>query len=208
MGLARRQRNPWQRVLKWFNGYDEKSPNVSNGIMSLFNVNDSNYIWTASTARAAYRRRSDGYDSGTMDYDMKFDESAWPEKLEIDYASGATGDMKKLRVGCVCDRGSNSKRLEHAWNLGTPDWDATLLPVRYGKGFLGRYESWNGSGSSWTKAASDDGQGVFEMLAGLQWNGLGDHSSNSVKGTSFMQTSNQDGKGLGSLSELEKLKIY
>ncbi len=207
VGLARRQRNPWQRVLSWFNNYDAQSPNVSSGLMSLFNVNPDNFLWTASTARAAYRRRSDGFDSGTLDYDMKFDVSAWPDTLEIDYASGATKDLKSLRVGCVCGKGDNAKRLEHAWNLGTPDWDATLLPVRYSKGFLGKYESWNGGGSSWSGGAPE-GETVFEILGGLKWNGLGEHGSNEIRGSTIMQITNQAGRGLGSLGELQKLKIY
>ena len=251
VGLARRQRNPWQRVLSWFNGYDSKSPNVSSGLLSLFNVNPSNYMWTVSTARAAYRRRTDGvygsdgddgggglwdtnmvmqatqtisqlkghggggssggtsnwHSSHTMGYDVKFDGSAWPDALEIDYASGASGDLKKLRVGCVCDKGDNKQRLEQAWNLGTPDWDATLLPVRFAKGYGAKYESWKESGGIWS-GGSGEGQGAFSILGGLTWNGLGDHSSSSMPGSEVMNIINQDGKSLGSLQELEKLKIY
>ena len=206
VGLARRQRNPWQRLLSWFNNYDADSPNLSNGLMSLFNVNDSNFLWTTSTARAAYRRPNDS-SLGSLSYDMRFDVSAWPEALEIDYASGASKEMKQLRVGCVCDKGDNAKRLRQAWNLGTPDWDATLLPVRYSKDYISKYESWKENGGSWT-TASNEGQGVFEILSGMSWNGLGEHSSLSVPGSAIMQTTNQDGKELGNLKELLKLKIY
>ena len=238
VGLARRQRNPWQRVLSWFNDFDAASPNVSSGIMSLFNINPDNHIWTASTARAAYRRPCDGLDGNHADYDMKYDVSAWPNALDIEHAEvfegissnldptamiSTTADLVKDikdngfisrnysqdatdRVGCVCGKGDNSKRLEHAWNLGTPDWDATLLPVRYAKGFIGKYESINGNGCNWT--GSRGGETVFETLGGLKWKGLGDSSSNELRGTTIMQLTNQDGKELGNMAELQKLKIY
>ncbi len=218
VGLARRQRNPWQRFLSWFYEFDAKSPNVSSGLMSLFNVKDSNYIWTASTARAAYRRRADKINGAGDDgvaswhtshptgYDMKFDVSAWPEALQVSPGHGASKDLKKLRVGCVCGK-NNEKRLEVAWNLGTYYWDATLLPVRYAKGYIGKYESLKGSSANWTSTGGD-GQGVFEMLGGLHWNGVGKNSSSTVSGQSILSIENQDGKELGDLQELQKLKIY
>ncbi|MBR0458895.1 MAG: hypothetical protein IJJ26_06635 [Victivallales bacterium] len=247
VGLARRQRNPWQRIISWLHAYDYNSPNLSSGIFSLFNVNADNYQWTVSTARAAYRRRTDGvgstssdsgghlplvwetagegplglhlgggqeggtsaaswHDSHATGYDMKFDASAWPNALKINYASGASGDLKKLRVGCVCGRGDNHSRLEHAWNLGTTDWDATLLPVRYAKGHLAKYESWKESGASWS-ASNGEGSSVFGLLGGLKWSGFGENTG-SVSGASIMQTTNQEDRPLGSLEELEKLKIY
>ena len=137
---------------------------------------------------------------------MKFDASAWPNALKINYASGASGDLKKLRVGCVCGRGDNHSRLEHAWNLGTTDWDATLLPVRYAKGHLAKYESWKESGASWS-ASNGEGSSVFGLLGGLKWSGFGENTG-SVSGASIMQTTNQEDRPLGSLEELEKLKIY
>ncbi|MBQ9369161.1 MAG: hypothetical protein IJT83_15365, partial [Victivallales bacterium] len=247
VGLARRQRNPWQRVLSWFNNYDANSPNVSNGLMSLFNINPDNFIWTASTARAAYRRyknvaanggssswlnldnvnvigamppslfSQNGWngsgqsnapqEQGERSYDMKYDVSAWPEALKIDYGSGSTGAMKKLRVGCVCDKGDNMERLQYAWNLGTPDWDATLLPVRYSKGYMSKYEAWKEGAGPWAGGVPD-GESVFEILAGLKWNGFGDHSSNEIRGVNIMQTTNQEGRGLGNVRELQNLKIY
>jgi len=248
VGLARRQRNPWQKFMAVLAAYNPKSDNLSSGLMSLFNVKEGNYLWTASTARAAYRRRTDGLISSTSQesssnydylnaiasvqtwklgggskdetttvetwhsqhptgYDMKFDVSAWPDALKIDYGPGASGDMKKLRVGCVCKDRDNQERLKQAWNLGTPDWDATLLPVRYSKGHLAKYESWKGEGCAWP-GANGEGAGIFNLLAGLNWNGLGEHASESVPGRAIMQTINQEGKGLGSLDELEKLKIY
>ncbi|MCQ2403563.1 MAG: Tad domain-containing protein [Lentisphaeria bacterium] len=214
VGLARRQRNPWQRIMAWFYDYDAKSPNLSSGLMSLFNVKKDNFLWTASTARAAYRRNSDGIDSGELNYDMKFDSSVFPDALEIDYAGDATSEMKKLRVGCVCDKGDNQARLEKSWNLSTPDWDATLLPVRYSKNHIGKYESWkNGSGSAnWNAAANDgdasDNGGVFRMLAGEKWSGFGDNAPDSTAGSNIMGSENIYSTELNSWDELEKLKIY
>jgi Na+-transporting methylmalonyl-CoA/oxaloacetate decarboxylase gamma subunit len=213
VGLARRQRNPWQRVMQWFHDYDANSPNVSNGLLSLFNVNKDNFLWTVSTARAAYRRRSDGFDSGEANYDMKYDVSAYPDALEIDYASDATSGMKKLRVGCVCEKGDNKARLERAWNLGTPDWDATLLPVRYAKRHISKYETWNGaSAGKWDVAGQDMGQeqakGAFETLADLRWFGFGEQAETSTQGYNVMQSVYIDGKELENWRALEKLKIY
>ncbi|HQL86326.1 MAG: hypothetical protein BWX73_03000 [Lentisphaerae bacterium ADurb.Bin082] len=213
VGLARRQRNPWQRVMQWFYDYDANSPNVSNGLMSLFNVNKDNFLWTASTARAAYRRRSDGFDSGEANYDMKYDVSAYPDALEIDYASGASSGMRKLRVGCVCEKGDNKARLGRAWNLGTPDWDATLLPVRYAKRYISKYETWNGDGAGkWDTARQDMGQeqakGAFETLADLRWFGFGEQAETSTSGQNVMQSVYIDGKELENWRALEKLKIY
>ena len=138
---------------------------------------------------------------------MKYDVSAWPEALKIDYGSGSTGAMKKLRVGCVCDKGDNMERLQYAWNLGTPDWDATLLPVRYSKGYMSKYEAWKEGAGPWAGGVPD-GESVFEILAGLKWNGFGDHSSNEIRGVNIMQTTNQEGRGLGNVRELQNLKIY
>ncbi len=215
VGLARRQRNPWQRIMSWFYGYDAKSPNLSSGLMSLFNVKKDNFLWTASTARAAYRRNSDGLDSGELNYDMKFDASTFPDALEIDYADDATSDMKALRVGCVCDNDDNKARLEKSWNLSTPDWDATLLPVRYSRNFIGKYESWKNKGgaTNWTAVTRDSGDdsdegGVFRMLAGEKWMGFGDNASDVTAGRNIMGSENIYGLALNNWDELEKLKIY
>ncbi|MBR4219664.1 MAG: hypothetical protein IKR81_00835, partial [Victivallales bacterium] len=64
-----------------------------------------------------------------------------------------------------------------------------------------------GGGSSWMGGAAE-GESVFEILAGLKWNGLGDNSDNEVRGVNIMQTTNQAGKSINSLTELQKLKIY
>ena len=64
-----------------------------------------------STARAAYRRVADGL-SGEAINDMKYDVSAYPDALEIDYASGASSGMRKLRVGCVCEKGDTKRAWE------------------------------------------------------------------------------------------------
>ena len=207
VGLARKQRNPWQKLLNLFDGVQKpESPNPSRGLMTLFNVHDGNYLWTVSTARAAYRRRSDGWDGQSLSYDVKFDSSVFPDALKINYAEEATSDMRELRVGCVCTDGENKERLRHAWNLCTPDWEATLIPVRYSRAYLGKYEHWNAPNStvSWAPLG-EGGARVFQMMSDMDWNGFDD---TSMPGSAITHPVDIRGKQLNNLQQLERLKIY
>ncbi len=209
VGLARRQRNPWQAFMRWFFEFDAESPNVSRGLMSFFNVKPENYQWTASTARAAYRRRSDGWRRGEAAYQVAFDVSAWPDALDIKYAPKASGELKRLRVGCVCGDGENRQRLQKAWNLCTPDWEATLLPVRYAHGHVAKTESWKDDDPGTWQESQAARSGVFDALAGQGWKRL-DGSGTEVGGASVMSSLSIEGRELGggSLNEIERMKVY
>ena len=171
--------------------------------MSVFNVTEDNYMWTASAARAAYRRAADGEGYA---YEVVYDKIAYPEALAINYASGASGDMKKLRIGCIHKDHSNQERLEKSWNLWTPEWDATLLPVRYARAQHSEYDSLQGGAPVWNEAPLE----LFQTLSELEWNSFDGASRPGVRLMESRSIDNGErfrGKHLQNWRQLEQLKI-
>ncbi|MBP5639447.1 MAG: hypothetical protein J6X55_08205, partial [Victivallales bacterium] len=122
-------------------------------------------------------------------------------------SSAATADLKDLRVGCVCRDGDNQERLKHAWNLCTPDWEATLLPVRYSRAHIGKYEHWSAPNSTvlWQAMTENTSSGVMQMMSEQTWNDFG---NSSLPGSAITHPVNINNKELNNLLELERLKIY
>ena len=204
VGLARRATNPWTSFLRKVEEWaDQNAANPRRGLMSVFNVTEDNYMWTASAARAAYRRAADGEGYA---YEVVYDKIAYPETLAINYASGASGDMKKLRIGCIHKDHSNQERLEKSWNLWTPEWDATLLPVRYARAQHSEYDSLQGGAPVWNEAPLE----LFQTLSELEWNSFDGASRPGVRLMESRSIDNGErfrGKHLQNWRQLEQLKI-
>ncbi len=199
VGLARRQRNPWIRLLTW----GENAVNYHNGLFSLFDLpTEDNFMWTVSTARAAYRRKDDPENL----YDVRFDTVADPGQLDLDYGPGAPSEWRdeSMRIGCAC---GNGERLARAWNLCTSDWDATLLPVPYSRK-LAKFDSMTEDGAvSWGEAEAE-GQRLPDVFNSLNAGGTWMNFSGSTKSADeIMRPVNVHGAALG-LEELIQNKVY
>lgn len=129
VALARKQRNPWQRMLGGVLG--NKDGAMTNGLYSVFSPADAgNRIVAFSASRAAYHfhpsQMADGKygvkDGPAREFETRYD--AVTDNVTID------GPLAGQGVGCVCGN-ENAKRYARCWNLCETDWDATLLPVRF-----------------------------------------------------------------------------
>ena len=163
VGLAKKQRNPWQRLLQTplRKILPESDTIVRNGIYSA--------------ARAAYHyhpsqlANNDPYyveERGKREYETRYD--AVCDNVSV-YPTGLAPD-----VGCVCDYDNtikNSHRYARCWNLCETDWDATLLPLRFScvsaTDASGKpYDSYVGNVVTWSDAIAGK-QNVF-LYAAMQ----------------------------------------
>lgn len=138
VGLARRQRNPFRRMMAWRAGSEgavESSPSLYEPFSPQPGAN--RFLVALSTARAAWAPRPDhpvtGLESMNAqegqrapgNYEPRYD-AVTDHKFEIE-----GGGLFGSRVGCVCGKPKTHKRLKRMWNLSQTDWDATLLPLRH-----------------------------------------------------------------------------
>ena len=151
VGLARRQRNPWQWLLNF--GKSKSSTQEKTGIYSAFDPTDDGYMVAFSAARAAFRHSASP--GGVRDYETRYDSvchnALGNSKLELDGDDG-------FGCGCPCNNDKNLNRLNRCWNLCTSDWDATLLPLAYAYSSGTEYDSMAPGESEWEsiKAREDD----------------------------------------------------
>jgi hypothetical protein len=157
VGLARRQRNPFARLLSWKKGegQEEEQP-ARPSLYEPFSPQPGadRFLVALSTARAAWAPRPDDPVTGmeTMNtgtapgqYDPRWDavtdnHSKSPKFKGVDGSHG----------GCVCGV-DTEKRLKRMWNLSQTDWDATLLPLRHAYDSHSHYDSAENlkDGSTW-----------------------------------------------------------
>ena len=156
VGLARKQRNPFSRILNAVagavsQGYDNTG---EKGIYSAFNPVTNGYLVAFSAARAAHRfhpstsaiawtkSHRDAPDlaerPGVGEYETRYD--AVCDDIRYDGNGNNVhrfnvrcndDNLLEMRVGCVCNDVDNGARFARCWNLCETDWDATLLPLRY-----------------------------------------------------------------------------
>lgn len=168
VALARKQRNPWQRLLGGVLG--DKDGAMTSGIYSAFSpAGSGNRLVAFSASRAAYHfhpskmavDKYDVKDGAAREFETRYD--AVTDNVEID------GPLSGQGVGCVCGR-ENAKRYARCWNLCETDWDATLLPVRFAyEGTSSLYDS-AASGApnvNWTATANVN---VFREAAADKYN--------------------------------------
>ena len=117
-------------------------------------------------------------------------------------------NSKTVGQGCICDK---TEPLKSIWNLCTPDWEGTLLPVRYAAG----YESpFNGTPSEddfeWQECAAETYK-LFGMAGDAKWGSLAHEGTlqtdpNTVRGSGIMNSALPNGKKLN-VSGLQGAKI-
>ncbi len=174
IGVAEKQTNP----LAWLLGRAEK------GWGSVFRQptelgEESNYFTAMSAARAGVRYP---HTVDVREYAQYFDDSAETDQLTWRNPSAAAD----LGIGCVCVP-ENADKLARQWNLCTPDWDATLIPLRYARSASrnGRWENAGGTAqnpflnTAWQRL-SDDGRPALGI------------PQNRVNRNGAMEVSNRD----------------
>lgn len=159
VGLARKQKNPFLRLLAKGVGVDRPS------IYEPFSPQEGSdkFVVALSAARAAWAPRPDKPVTGmeTMNdgrppgnYEPRFDEVT----------------EHKFGFQCPCGEDETEDRLLRMWNLSQTDWDATLLPLRHA--FAGHlpYDSYVNltDGSAWEY--QDERTNAVVRLTGLLHN--------------------------------------
>lgn len=167
VGLARRQRNPWQWLLN-FGRYRSSSTREREGIYSAFDPTADGYSVAFSAGRAAFRHPANG--AGTREYETRYDSVCHnePGSSKFKLKDGASF------IGCVCGDSGNRSRLDRCWNLCTPDWDGTLLPLAYAQaGAQGAaFDSLAPGDVTWESIADRANDGFanpFERAGGSDW---------------------------------------
>lgn len=167
VGLARKQKNPFLRVLAAATGvarpsiYEPFSPQAGS----------DKYLVALSAARAAWAPRPDKPQTGMESvnvgrppgiYDPRFDQVT----------------EHKFGLGCPCGEDETQERLLRMWNLSQTDWDATLLPLRHAFDGHTPYDSHVNppDGSAWEYEDAEERNAVKRLaglLANVKWvNGL------------------------------------
>ena len=167
VGLARRQRNPWQWLLN-FGRYRSSSTREREGIYSAFDPTADGYSVAFSAGRAAFRHPANG--AGTREYETRYDSVCHnePGSSKFKLKDGASF------IGCVCGDSDNRSRLDRCWNLCTADWDGTLLPLAYAQaGAQGAaFDSLAPGDVTWESIADRANDGFanpFERAGGADW---------------------------------------
>lgn len=182
---------------------DEEDEGGVKGIFSAYNPLKDQYIWTVAAARAGYHRAG----AGDRDYEVTYNQvtHVWHPD---DNSSVFGVTSKTVGQGCICDK---TEPLKNIWNLCTPDWEGTLLPVRYAAG----YESpFNGTPPEddfeWTSCANDSYK-FFGLAGDAKWGSLAHEGTlqtdgRAINGNSIMNLSLPNGKKLN-VSGLQSAKI-
>ena len=195
---ARKMHNPLTKI---FTG--GSSGSISKGIFTAFNPVKDQYIWTVAASRAGYHR------SGGSDRDYEVAYNGVTHVWHPDDDSSVFGvNSKTVGQGCICGK---TEPLKSIWNLCTPDWEGTLLPVRYAAG----YESpFNGTPSEddfeWQECAAETYK-LFGMAGDAKWGSLAHEGTlqtdpNTVRGSGIMNSALPNGKKLN-VSGLQGAKI-
>ena len=166
VGMARRQRNPWQWLLNF--GMYRSSTREGRGIYSAFDPAEDGYTVAFSAGRAAFRHPANG--AGPREYETRYDSVCHNEPGDSKFRlkNGASF------VGCVCGSDANKSRLGRCWNLCTSDWDGTLLPLAYACADVrgGMYDGMSPGEVTWESIGDrerDNLANPFEMAGSLQW---------------------------------------
>lgn len=159
VGFARKQRNPWAFLLNAIDKVIGDDRTREDGIYSAFNPVENGYIVAFSSARAAHRfnpsemalakAEAVGYPirgiAAPNEYETRYDavcddddggSDKWGDEYGRFTVRCSNEEYRKFRIGCVCNDGTkegreNTARFARCWNLSEPDWDATLLPLRF-----------------------------------------------------------------------------
>lgn len=198
VGLARRQKNPFMRMLSWGSTRDGARPSLYEPFSPQ--PGRDRFLVGLSAARAAWAPRPDrpvtGMESMNAvegqpapgNYEPRWDEVT-DHKFEIE-----GGGLGGTRFGCVCGKMPTHERLKRMWNLSQTDWDATLLPLRHAYCEHSPYDSYRNltDGSFW-EYKNENENAVSKMMgilmgkdvtwkngaellkgqASSQWNGSG-----------------------------------
>lgn len=155
VGLARRQKNPFMRMLSWGSTRNGERPSLYEPFSPQ--PGRDRFLVGLSAARAAWAPRPDrpvtGMESMNAvegqrapgNYEPRWDEVT-DHKFEIE-----GGGIGGARAGCVCGKMTTHDRLKRMWNLSQTDWDATLLPLRHAYCEHSPYDSYRNltDGSFW-----------------------------------------------------------
>ncbi len=155
VGLARRQKNPFMRMMSWATERDGGKPSLYEPFSPQ--PGRDRFLVGLSAARAAWAPRPDrpvtGMESMNAvegqrapgNYEPRWD-AVTDHKFEIE-----GGGIGGTRFGCVCGKRTTHERLKRMWNLSQTDWDATLLPLRHAYDDHSEYDSYKDlkDGSFW-----------------------------------------------------------
>ena len=170
VGLAKRQRNPFERLVDSFAApglHSAFSPPPDSGDLLAEPEGDgaSNRRFVAlAAARAGYAPRTGSGVAGAGGADsVNIPARSAPRRYELrwddvtnrrlgKYQHPTLPDASKLgpyrdmlerdgRIGCVCATPNTTERLKHQWNLCQTDWDGLLLPLREAHARASGYDS-------------------------------------------------------------------
>ena len=170
VGLARKQRNPFERLAETVERPSLYEPFTLKGSRGR-----ERYMVALSAARAGYAPRpAKGDGTGTVNagkdapgtYEARFDRVCF-QKMKLNPG----GDVGRSRLGCACGNEGNTERLARAWNLSQTDWDAMLVPVRFALAEHTDYDSVEPSGSLWefTDSKRNGTAATMDLIQGTLW---------------------------------------
>ena len=195
---AKKQRNPLSLM---FSG--TRGGSISKGIFTAFNPVEGQYIWTVAASRAAYHRSG----GGDRDYEVAY--NGVTHVWHPDDDSSVFGvNSKTVGQGCICDK---TEPLKSIWNLCTPDWEGTLLPVRYAAGYESPFSGTPPEDDfEWQECAAETYK-LFGMAGDTKWGSLAHEGTlqsdpNATQGSTIMNSSLPSGKKLN-VSGLQGAKI-
>ena len=209
VGLARRQRNPFERLVdRAMRGELYRQPSLYEPFSPQ--PGGEKYLVALSAARAAWAPRPDNPRTGMEsmndetdpgnNYEPRFDEVT-DHKFKID------GGVSGTRFGCVCGNPDTEARLLRMWNLSQTDWDATLLPLRHAFAGHSPYDSRENleDGSFWEfdEELGNAVQRLMGRLQGMSWANAANEAEVLRSGAILNLPTSPEGKGKGEGEEKE-----
>lgn len=204
VAVAKRRRNPFARLADAFWEVDSRLPtaigNPSGGVPGK-----QAYMWTMSSARAAFRQSEDA-----------------PPEIAYRHLNANGTDCLSDRVGpnesgCVCGDDA-TERLKHQWNLCTPYWEAVLLPTALADQYRAVDGVWREE--PWVK---DPNTGMSALLKLFHWDfaalpeededdrsgwqSLGAAGTPPKLSAEFLEAEAPEGRGVLNLRKLYREKI-
>lgn len=207
VGLARKQRNPFERLAETVARPSLYEPFTLKGASGK-----ERYTVALSAARAGYAPRpAKGDGTGTVNagrdapgtYEARFDRVCF-QKMKLHPG----GDVGHSRLGCACGDEGNTERLARAWNLSQTDWDAMLVPVRFALAEHTDYDSVEPSGSLWEYTAREQSgmAATMNLIKGTLWHQAeGDDKKGYLDIMAFPSAEKDDDSGEEGETRLEEL---
>ncbi|MBR4251972.1 MAG: hypothetical protein IKQ15_06720 [Kiritimatiellae bacterium] len=186
VGLARRQRNPFRKLVANAVELVAKGKEVENpSLYEPFSPQPGadRFLVALSAARAVWAPRPDNPGTGLESMNGTGTPTA-PGQYEprydavTDHYNGKSfkivdNPLKSAHMGCVCGTPDTQRRLLRMWNLSQTDWDAALLPLRHAFGSHTFYDSAVnlGAGTEWEfdDPEKNSVDKLVARLAALEW---------------------------------------